>query len=426
MPRKLNLEHIAKIEGHAKLYVKVADGKVEKAELRVMEGARFFQGILKDRRFNDLAHISSRICGVCSVAHTLTSTRAVENAFGIKVSDQTEQLREVLTIGGIIQSHVLHLYFLTLPDYAGAESAIALAKTNRPTIERALKLKRLGNHIVFAIAGRDVHPIACMPGGFSRTPEQSRIDELLEELKSCKQDAVETVKLFMALTYPEFSVAAPHFTLTGQTYFNSQDMIKCEKEARFPTKDYQEHFKEHLRKGAPTEFATQEGKSYFVGAVARMCNNFDMLTSEAKRYARKVCDNKDNPFMNIPAQAIEILEGINRCIIILSNLKLQQEALSEEAIKPKACRGVAASEAPRGTVFHDYEFDDKGYCRIADIITPTSQNLQHIEQAIKEYLSTMLDKSPDQVRHEIEKLIRAYDPCISCSTHFLDIEWEVE
>ncbi|MBW2972586.1 Ni/Fe hydrogenase subunit alpha [Candidatus Woesearchaeota archaeon] len=426
MTKKLDLEHIAKIEGHAKLYVKVEGGMVEKVELRVMEGARFFEGILKDRKFNDLSHISSRICGVCSVVHTITSVKAIEDAFGLKVSEQTRQLREVLNIGGIIQSHALHLYFLTLPDYVGVGSAIGLAKKNKTLVDRALRLKRLGNSIVHTIAGRDIHPIACVIGGFSRVPEKEKVDALLEELKQCKQDAVETVNLFLKLKYPDFRKEAPHFALTGKTYFYSDKIVRCEKGTCFPTKDYTQHFKEYLRDGSTAEFATQEGKSYFVGALARVCNNVELLTSESKQYAKTICEKRDNPFMNIPAQALEILEGINRCIIILSNLRLKQEAPLEVSVKPCACEGIAACEAPRGILFHHYKFDDKGYCTSADITTPTTQNLQHIEESIREYLPSILGRNPDDIKLEIEKLIRAYDPCISCSTHFLQIEWEAE
>ncbi|MBW2965286.1 Ni/Fe hydrogenase subunit alpha [Candidatus Woesearchaeota archaeon] len=424
MTKKLELDHIAKIEGHAKLHIKISGGEIEDASLQVVEGARFFQGILKDRKFNDISHIASRICGVCSVVHTITSIKAIENAFGIKVSEQTQLLREVLNIGGIIQSHALHLYFLTLPDYLGAESAIDLVKTNKTTIDRALRLKRLGNQIVFTIAGRDVHPIGCVIGGFARTPSKEQIDALLDQLKECKQDAVDTVKLFMEIKYPDFNKEAAHFALTGKNYFYSDNIIKCEQGACFATKDYKEHFKEYIREGNPAEFATQEGKSYFVGALSRVCNNMEQLTNEAQQYARRICERKNNPFMNIPAQALEILEGINRCIIILSNTRLKDEKPVEAQVKPRAGEGIAAGEAPRGILFHRYEFNDSGYCTKAEITTPTTQNLKHMEEAIKAFLPSLLNKSPDTIKGEIEKLIRAYDPCISCSTHFLDIEFE--
>lgn len=424
MSRKLDLDHITKIEGHAKLHVKISGGKVEEAKLNVLEGARFFEGILKGKKFNDLSHISSRICGICSVVHAITSIKAIEDAFGIRVSDQTTSLREVLNIGGIIQSHALHLYFLTLPDYSGVGSAIGLAKKHKALVERALRLKRLGNNIVFTLAGRDVHPIGCVIGGFSRIPDKHMIDALVEELKQCKNDAVETVKLFSGLSYPGFENDAPKFALSGGTYFYSDRIVRCEKGTCFPTKDYKQHFKEYLREGSTAEFATRAGKSYLVGSIARLCNNFELLSNEAKQYARSVCERKSNPFMNITAQAIEILEGINRSIVILSNLELKQEKPVEFEVNPCSCEGIGACEAPRGILFHHYKFDKDGYCTFADITTPTTQSLQHVEESIQKFLPSILDKGREEIKLDIEKLIRAYDPCISCSTHFLQLDWQ--
>ncbi len=426
MTKKLELEHVSKIEGHAKLHLKITDGKVEQAELKILEGSRYFEGILKEKKYNDVSHIASRICGICSVVHTITALKAVENAFGVKVSDQTRKLREVLNIGGIIQSHALHLYFLTLPDYLGVDGAIEMAKTNRVLIDRALRLKRLGNNLVFTLAGRDVHPICCVLGGFSHLPNQEQITGLIKQLQECKQDAIDTVKLFMELKYPDFSKPASHFALTGKSYFYSDTIVKCEDGACFPTKDYDSHFKQYFTEGNTAEFATKEGKSYFVGSLARMCNNFDLLSRESQQYAAKIKERQDNPFMNIPAQALEILEGINRTFVILSNLQVKDEGCSELCVKPYACEGVAACEAPRGILFHKYKFDESGYCTYADITTPTTQNLQHLEEAIKEYVTTILDQNPSTIKSEIEKLIRAYDPCISCSTHFLELEIESE
>jgi sulfhydrogenase subunit alpha len=422
----LNLDHIAKIEGHARLHVKVAAGKVVKAELQVLEGARYFEGILKGKKFNDLSHIASRICGVCSVVHTLASVNAVEDAFSIKISEQTKLLRELLNIGGMIQSHILHLYFLTLPDYAGVGSAIGLAGKSPALVERALRLKRLGNHIVVTVAGRDVHPIACVIGGFSRTPDAQKMGELLEELKRCKMDAVETVKMFMDINYPDFERKTPHFALGGGSYFYSDSIVRCEGGTCFETKDYASHFKEYLRAGSTAEFATQEGKSYFVGALARISNNIELMSSEAQQYAKKICEKENNPFMNIPAQALEVLEGINRAIVILSNIKLVEEQPAEFTVKPCECSGISAIEAPRGILFHEYRFDPAGNCTFANITTPTTQNLKYIEESIKEYLQEILGRGPDEIKKEIEKLIRAYDPCISCSTHFLELNWEEE
>ncbi|MFC1722543.1 Ni/Fe hydrogenase subunit alpha [Nanoarchaeota archaeon] len=423
MTRTINLDHVAKIEGHARLNIVVKDGIVEKCELNLMEGARYFEGILKGKKYNDVSHITSRICGVCSVVHTIAAVQAVESAFGILVTDQTKKLRELLNIGGVLQSHALHLYFLTLPDYFGKGSALEMIKEHKEVIERALRLKRLGNKLVVAMAGRDVHPIGCVVGGFSRVPKKEQLDGLREDLKQAKDDAVETVKLFMSLDYPEMELDIPHFALTGGPFFFSSTMLKCQGGTCFPSEDYHNHIKEHFHEGSAAEFATKEGKNYFVGSLARLQNNVEMLSAEAKAY---VGDLKDvlNPYMNTPAQAIEILECVNRASELLEGFEPKEEGSPEIVVKPRECEGIAAISAPRGVLFHRYKFDKDGYCIFADITTPTTQNLPTIEKAICVLLPKILDDDEEEIKMKIEKLIRAYDPCISCSTHFLELNIE--
>ncbi len=424
MGKTITLDHVTKIEGHAKLNIKVREGKVEQCELSIIEGARYFEGILKGKKYNDVSHITSRICGVCSVSHTIASVKAVEAAFNIKVSEQTKKLRELLSIGGIIQSHILHLYFLALPDYYKTGGAMGLLKKHKELVERALRLKRLGNEMVITIAGRDVHPIACVIGGFSRIPTKEKMKKLLDDLYAIKDDAIETVKLFMGLDYPEFYETVPLFALTGGSYFDSEEIVRCEKGVCFPTKNYSDHFKEYFREGNTAEFATNEGKEYFTGSLPRIINNTELLSDESAVYVEDIEHKRNNPFMNVPAQAIEVLDGVNRAIEILQDLELKEEELPENNIKTCACEGIAAVSAPRGMLFHRFKFDEEGYCTEADITTPTTQNLALMEKAIRDFLPRILDQSEEEIKDKIEMLIRAYDPCISCSTHFLEMHME--
>ncbi len=421
MTKTITLNHITKIEGHAKLSIKIDKGAVKDVSLKMFEGSRFFEGILKGKMYNDLPNISSRICGVCSPVHALTSVKAIENAFGIKVSRQAQLLRELISIGGIIQSHVLHLYFLTLPDYTGHCSALDMLPKYREEIERALRIKRAGNSLVNFIGGRDIHPIAIIPGGISRVPEKAAVDSLLALLKSVEPDAKKTVELFMGLKYPEFERETSLVALSGGPYFDSHDIASCKENKCMLTKDYEKYFKEFFQEGSTAEFVTKEGKSYMVGAIARLYNNRSKLSDESRKMADKILAVR-SPYMNNPAQAIEIYEGIRRCIDILENLRLKQEKPVQ--IKLKACSGVGATEAPRGILFHKYSFDKDGYCTYANITTPTSQNLLTLQEAIKLFLPTVLEKNELQIKLDIEKLIRAYDPCISCSTHFLELNLE--
>jgi len=422
MSKIIDLDYVTKIEGHARLFIKIDKGKIKKCNLQLFEGSRFFEGILKGKLYNDISHISSRICGICSVVHTITALKAIENAFKVGVSEQTKLLRELLLIGGLIQSHSLHLYFLALPDYRGFSSALEMASKHREDVVRGLELKKIGNQIVRVIGGRDIHPIAAVVGGFSRLPKQKELDELLDSLKKIRKNTEETVNLFCSLKYPDHKKYTEYFALQGNSYFNSDKIISCVGQKCVPTTDYEKHFREYFKEGSTAEFATKDGKSYMVGALARIVNNQSMLSAKSRKYAQKILDKKFSPYMNNAAQAIEIFEGVERCIDILEKLKLKKEELTK--IIPKAGSGIGTSEAPRGILFHHYMFDENGVCTMANITTPTTQNLENIGDNIRLFLPKILDKSKEEIQLKVEELIRAYDPCISCSTHFLEINWE--
>ena len=422
---KINLNHITKIEGHAKLHIKIEKGEVKKAELKIFEGSRYFEGLLKDKKYNDVNHIASRICGICSPVHGLTSVKATEKAMGVQVSEQTEILRELLNIGGTIQSHVLHLYFLALPDYTGFPNAVQMAQKHPEKVKTALKIKQLGNEIVRVIGGRDIHPFTLTPGGFVRTPKPEEFKSLLADAKQCLADAEKTAHLFCGLDYPDFTRETKHYALKARKgcFWCPEDKITCTGSNEcISVHNYESHFKEYFKQGSTSEFAKANEKSYMVGAWSRILNNYNELTKEGKEMTRCILPRKYNPFMNNPAQAVEIYEGIRRVIDALESTSFKPENPVE--IKPKAGEGVGANEAPRGIVFHKYKYDKSGLTTFINITTPTTQNLQNLEDDIKHFLPSLLDKPKEVIQLEIEKLIRAYDPCISCATHFLEIIWE--
>ena len=418
--KKITLNHITKIEGHAKLDLEIEKNQVKKCELSIFEGSRYFEGILKSEDYKELPDITSRICGICSTTHTVASVRAIETAFDIKVSEQTKLLRELLLIGGILQSHVLHLYFLTLPDYKGCKNALELAQKDKSLIKRALELKQVSNLLVNTIGRRDIHPIAAIIGGFTTIPTEKELSKLLKTLKTARREAEQTVKIFMKLDYPDFEFPSDTFALTNGSYFNSSAIISCDGETCLQTNEYEKHFKEYFKEGSTAEFAKKDDKSYRVGALARIKLNKHLLSEKSKSFVAQLPKSEDNPFMNVPAQAIEIYEGIEQAINILQSLKLKEEDLPE--IKVTSSTGISATEAPRGILFHKYSFKD-GKCTFANITTPTTQNLQNIEDALKLYITQLLKQDIEEqpLKLEIEKLIRAYDPCISCSTHFLEL-----
>ncbi|MBW3012072.1 Ni/Fe hydrogenase subunit alpha [Candidatus Woesearchaeota archaeon] len=423
MSKKIQLHHLTKIEGHANLTIRIDKGKVKKVSLNVVEGARFFEAIVRGRKFDEVSILTSRICGVCSPIHSITSILAVEDAFGVEPSKQTQLLRELLILGGIIQSHVMHLYFLALPDYKGYSDVISMASKYKNVVAKALQLKALGNDIIIAVGGREVHPFTCIPGGFSRMPDEKELKSLLKRLKAAKKDVIETAKMFNSLNYPKFERETQHFALQPKEYGYLSGKIICVGKACVPTVDYLTHFDERIKLGSTAKFVTADGKEYMVGSLPRINLNYDKLTKDAKKLVNWKVPSY-SPFLNNAAQGVELVHAVDRCIEILSSLKLKNE--NPKVIKPKAGRGIGVTEAPRGILFHDYTFDKNGFLTKANIITPTAQNLKNIELDIKAFLPHLLgsNKNRDQIIIEIEKLIRSYDPCISCSAHFLKVDWE--
>jgi len=419
----IELDHITKIEGHAKLKLKIDGGKVKKCQLEVFEGARYFEGILRGRRYNEAPHLTSRICGVCSQAHLITALQAIENALVVEVSPQTKLLRELLLLGQIIQSHALHLYLLVLPDYMGFESAISMAAKYPKHIQSALNIKKLGNDICTVIGAREVHSITAVPGGFSKIPDQKDLDVLVKRMKKEKEIIVKAAKLFAGFRYPDLVRQTEYVALQKEdTYALMDGTINSTEGLCISKERYLEYFEENIKDYSTAKFVVSEGKGFMVGSLARINLNQKMMSKDARGLISESGFDfpNYNPFLNNFAQAVEMVHVVDRAIEIIENLALRDEKPVD--FKIRAGRGVAATEVPRGTLYHDYELDDKGDVVHANIITPTTQNLKNCEDDIIEYVPKLLKKSSKQVVDNLEKLIRAYDPCISCSTHFLEVE----
>ena len=432
MAGTLTINHLTKIEGHATLTLQVDGVKVKKCELSSIEGSRYFEGIVKGRRYDEAPEITSRICGICSCAHTIAAIMAVEDGFGVQPSKQTMQLRKLLTIGERIRSHATHLYFLALPDYFGVDSAIAMLPKHKKEVQRALRLMKAGNEIIRTVGGRDLHPVSAQVGGFLRVPSAREMRALRESLKPMRADALATAKLFGNLKIPEFERKTDCLSLyTGRDYPILEGRLKCETR-EFERKDYGKYFREYQEPYSTANFVVKEGKSYMVGALARVNNNFKFLHPSARKIAADagVVFPKCNPFLNNFAQSLELVhyaeESVGLCEK-LENAKFEPLAPARVG-KGKGATGI---EVPRGILWHYYEFDDRGVITGANIVTPTAQNLRNMQDDIRALLPGLLGKagkgkgglSKEKIVLEVEKLIRSYDPCFSCSTHFLKVKW---
>ncbi len=422
---KITLNHITKIEGHARLDLQVEDGKLTMCELGSIEGSRHFQGLLKGHSWQDAPEITSRICGICSSAHGVASVMAMENLFGVIPSKQTVILRELQTIGERIRSHATHLYFLALPDYLGYESGLAMAKDYKDEVARAMRLIKLGNDILILVSGRIMHQVATTVGGFTHFPKQSELDEIKQRLIDAENDIMETAKLIASLKIPEFASETKFFSLTRQeNYATSYGDVKVGDKI-FPQSEYASVLEEYHTPYSNANFVVIEGKNYFVGALARVNNNYNQLSGKAKQFMQEIGFTLPNynTFANNLAQAIELIHHQETAVKILEDFKVK----NEDPIKfeVKAGHGIAANEAPRGTLWHEYKVDDNGKITFANIVAPTTQFLLNMQTDIHKLVQQLLDADTDRdtIKKEVEKIIRACDPCFSCATHFLKLNW---
>ena len=419
----ITLNHITKIEGHAKLTLGIEENKVTVCQLGATEGARYFEGIVVGRRYNEANELTSRICGICSCAHVIAAITAIENAIGFTPSEQTIKLRELLTLAERIRSHATHLYFLALPDYLGYESAIAMAPKYKKELQRALNMMKVGNHMIKTLAARALHPVSAAVGGWLKLPSQDDMDAMGKALDGIKKDAEDTCKLFFSLKYPDFQTEGLFFSLKSEKEYAMLSGNFCSGDRCHAPEQYMNHIAEFHQEYSNANYATEDGKRFFVGAIARLNNNSKFLSPNAQKMLKlsKIRLPSQNPFHNTHAQAVELVHSIDHALEICKTLKIKDEKIPQIPIK--AGRGVGAIEVPRGTLWHEYVVDEHGVITKANIITPTAQNLYNAQEDIRCFIPSIVHKTKEQIILDVEKLIRSYDPCFSCSAHFLEVEW---
>ncbi len=424
MAREINLNHLCKIEGHANLTLKIEHDKVERCELKAMEGARFFEALVVNKNLSDIQEIVSRICGICSSAHSVAAIQALEHALQMQPTPQQRSIRELLMLGERIRSHATHLYFLSLPDYLNASSALSLASKHKDKVNDALALITLGNRIVEAFGGREMHPFLKIKEEMPRT----EFSGLLGQLRDAKPILARAIDLFANLPYPQLERTVDYLALKEKKEYTTISGRATSHTGNFSEEDYGKHLQENIREYATAKFVVKDGKPYMLGALARINLNHGQLGTEAKNALTKSLGTLktslpfSNPHHNLLCQAIELLEATNRSIEIIEHLPARQDL---PQIRIREGKGVAAVEAPRGTLFHEYHIDKTGKITYCNIITPTAQNLNIIERDIAQVVDGLLQAgtSKEEIVRQVEKLIRAFDPCFSCSTHFLQVTW---
>ena len=426
--RKIKVEHITRVEGHGNIEVEIEDGRLVRAGLDIVESPRFFEVMLKGRMFTDAAWIASRICGICAVAHSTASLKATEEAFGITLSEQTRLLRRVNFNGEVIQSHVLHLYFLAAPDFFGAGSVFDLVGSHSETVQRALRLKKLGNDLCAVICGRHVHPVSMAVGGFTALPKEKALEEMRTRLVLARPDLDATVELFKSIRLPEFERETEYISLGGKGSNNGYDFISGDIISSdgytASCRDYREAIKEYIVPTSTAKHAKAKRESFMVGALARFNNNFEYLHPQAKEAASEIglAAPCHNPYLINAAQLAETVHCLEDSIEIIDNLLDKGVRKEDISFEPREGRGVGIVEAPRGLLIHDYTYDRGGRIAEANCIIPTGQNLANINLDIKALVNVLMDRPDSEIENGLKMLVRAYDPCISCSTHGLAIK----
>jgi len=419
------VDYVARVEGQGSLDIKVSGGKVEYAKFGIFEPPRFFEAFLVGRRCDEVHELTSRICGICPVAHQLTALRAVENALGIEVSQQTRDLRRLFALSAHISSHVLSLYFLSAPDYFGHESIIPMARSNPDIFKRALVLKKVGNDLTELIGGRSVHPISAVVGGFTALPDRDGLRAIGARLIEAKGDALRDVELFNNLEIPPFERRCEHVALRSDSeYAVNEGKLVSTDGLNMAESEYRKHIGEkQIPHSTAKHTYVKNRSSIMVGPLPRVNLNFDKLSPDARKVAKEIGFQPPvfKPYMSIVARALEVVNAIDECIGIIDRLKPKQEDISFEM---KAGEGAAITEAPRGALYHYYKFDREGKVEKADIVTPTAHYAYNVERDLHELVPNLLDQPLEEATLKCEMLVRAYDPCISCSAHFVKLKVE--
>ncbi|MBU1197431.1 nickel-dependent hydrogenase large subunit [Candidatus Micrarchaeota archaeon] len=422
----ITIDQISKIEGHAEIDVKIRSGEVQEVKLKVNENKRFYEQAVRGRPFHTVPQLVSRICGTCSVAHLNCSLEAVEKAVDITISDQSRLFRQLTMDGLMIRDHAMHLYLFSLPDVLGKDSVLDLEGPEKELLHQAFHVKSAGNALSKMILGRAIHGIYSQVGGYSVAPTTEQIQPVIKELRDVRPYVLDLLQIYLDCPF-DFRRTTHNVALVSDQYDYLDGMIHSSRGLCV----HEEHYGEHLTRvvipysqSAGYEF---EGMDYMVGALPRMNLNRAALHPHTIRDAKKFISvfPSNNIFHNNLAQGIEILHGIDHALDILEGADFKKEAAVQPAPLPKNTdsTGVAVIEAPRGNLYYMVSIKPDGSIQYANIVTPSAQNQINMEDDLKLLVTEHLDKSKEKITFEMEKLIRAYDPCFSCASHFLKVNW---
>jgi sulfhydrogenase subunit alpha len=426
--KTIKVDYLARVEGEGALYLKIKSGKLATVRFKIFEPPRFFEAFLRGRNSTEAPDITARICGICPIAYQMSSAHAMEDAYGVKVEGPLRALRRLIYCGEWIESHVLHVYMLHAPDFLGYPDAIRMAKDHPEAVTRGLKLKKIGNDIVTLLGGREIHPINVRVGGFYKVPTRRELEPLAEKLKWARDAALETVRWTATLPFPEFQTDYEFVALRHpDEYPFNEGRLVSNKGLDIAVRDYENHFvEEHVEHSTALHSVLKDRGAYQTGPLARYNLNFDRLSPLAQEAGRAAGLGPTclNPFKSIIVRSVETLYACDEALRIIG--EYEPPEAPTVAFQPRAATGCGCTEAPRGILYHRYRLDQQGVILDARIVPPTSQNQKRIESDLWEFVPKYMNLPQTQLQHQCEQLIRNYDPCISCSTHFLKLKVDRE
>ena len=420
--RRIEVPVLTRVEGEGALYVHIEGKHVKDLRLNIFEPPRFFEKFLEGRSWKEIPDAVARICGICPVAYQMSAVHAIEAAFGAVITPGIRQLRRLYYCGEWMESHSLHIHLLAAPDFLGFPDAMALAQEHPDIVRRGMRLQGLGNSIVTLLGGRSVHPVGARVGGFYRAPDATAAADLLERLRAALPDAEELVRWTAQLALPAVIRHAPFISLRhAEEYPMNEGRIVSSDGLSIGADEFEAYIEERQVPHSTALHATLDGRPYWVGPLARVNNNLDHLPAASARLLRAtgMVWPSHNPYHSIVARALEIHIALTEAIAILEHYRVPDQAYVE--IEPRAGIGMACTEAPRGILWQRYEFDDAGIVKKSRIVPPTSQNQAQIEADLRVSVEENIDLDDAALRAHLEAGIRNYDPCISCSTHFLNL-----
>ncbi len=428
MAQHIEVHHVTRIEGHGSIVLDVDEGRIEKIAWQVPEAPRFFEAMVLGKSWRDMQTIVSRICGICSISHSLACVKGVETALGFEVSKQTNRLRRLAHFSELMQSHVLHVGYLVAPDLLGQPSVVPLTRSHPELVELVVGLHRLANRWSDLVTGRTTHPITLQPGRMTHLPSPGELVQLQHDLGSAREGVWRLVEAVGGLisALPDFDRPTEYVALVnGPEYALYEGEIGSSDGEGLPVSCFEQACNEYVTRDSTAKWARWHRDAYAVGARARYNLSGAHLSPLGRKVAAAVqlSEHKDNPYYNTVAQLAELGHLLDEAGVLIDKILAAGLKAEHRDLAPHAGEGVGSVEAPRGTLFHRYAFDAKGRCEGANLVIPTNQNHGNLQRDMEELVPKILDRPQAEITLLLEMLVRAYDPCVSCSTHFLDVRF---